>query len=434
MDRRKFLHWAGLATTSVAIPTVFTGCAYDPVTGSPTFSLLSEEDEKQIDAAQSPMQFSVDYGPTANNELQNYVTSLGSQIAAVSHRPGMPYSFRVLDANHINAYTFPAGATGITRGIMVEMESEAELVALIGHEVGHVNARHAAERTTKGILAQAAVGAASAALGDSGYGDIVAGVGSLSATALLAKYSRNDEREADALGMEYGVKMGANPKGMVGLMEMLDGLSSAEPSTMEIMFSSHPMSSERLANANSQLSGYNQYASRNLGKERYMDYTIGLREQRAMIKALSNADLALSGGENETALEQLNIASRQGLDDYGYWVIHAKYQMATGRYKNATGSLKEAQFLKPNEVLPAYMLGISYLETSEPDAAISQFNAYKEVITNNSLVEFFIGYGYEMKGDRNSAAAAYKTYLSQVQQGDQAEYAYRRLLEWGYIS
>ena len=434
MDRRKFLHWAGLATTGAAIPSVFVGCAYDPVTGSPTFSLLSEEDEKQIDAQQSPMQFSVDYGPTADDQLQNYVSSLGHQVAAVSHRPGMPYSFRVLDANHINAYTFPAGATGITRGIMVEMESEAELVALIGHEVGHVNARHAAERTTKGLLTQAAVGVASAALGDSSYGDIVAGVGSLSATALLAKYSRNDEREADALGMEYGVKMGASPKGMVGLMEMLNSLSSAEPSTMEIMFSSHPMSSERLLNANSRLNAYSQYADRDLGKERYMDYTVALREQRSMIKALSNADAALTRGENEVALEQLNSASYQGVNDYGYWIILAKYQMAMGQYKNASGSLSEAQFLKPGEVLPAYMLGISYLEISEPDAAIAQFNDYKNVITNNSLVEFFLGYGYEMKGDKNSAASAYKIYLSQVQEGDQAEYAYRRLVEWGYVS
>jgi len=435
MNRRDFLWMTGIATGSVSMSALFTGCAFDPVTGEMTLSLVDEQQEIALDKQQSPHQFSADYGRNTDRALNQYLTQVGSAIAKASHRPQMPYSYRVVDANHVNAYTFPAGSMAVTRGILVEMESESELAALLGHEIGHVNARHSAERATKGLLAQTAVGLASSAVGDSNLQQIVSGVGMLSATALLAKYSRDNEREADRLGMDYAVSAGANPKGMVQLMNMLNSLHSTRPGAMDIMFSSHPMSDERQKNANAQMSGsYAGQASRNLGVERYMDYTSKLRAQKQFIKILANADLAISAGKFDEAATQLSKAQRLNDSDYSYWIINAKNEMGKSKPQKAVDALNKASSLKPSESFALYLKGVNYLELTQPEKALASFKSYQQRLPGNPNADFFIGYSYEIQNQKVPAANAYQVFLKQVQQGEQAEHAYKRLKEWGYVS
>lgn len=435
MNRRDFLWFTGVATGSVSISSLMTSCAFDPVTGEAMLSLVSEEQEIAIDRQQSPHQFSADYGENSDRRLNSYLSQVGQALAKTSHRPQMPYSYRVLDANHVNAYTFPGGTMAVTRGIMVEMESEAELAALLGHEIGHVNARHAAERATKGMLAQTAVGVAASTLGSESAQKVVAGVGMISATALLAKYSRDNEREADHLGMDYAVNAGANPQGMVDLMTLLNSLHSQSPNAMQIMFSSHPMSDERLRNANDQMASYySRERTRNMGRERYMDYTQALRKDKALIQALAKADLAVSGGQFDEASEHLARAKAERDNDYALWIISAKNNMGLGRHRQAVTDLTRAKSLKPAEQLALYMQGASYLELGDYDPALASFQSYQQRLPGNPMVNFFIGYSYEGLGNRAQAATAYQQFLRQVQQGEQAEHAYRSLKEWGYVS
>ena len=435
MNRRQFLWFTGLATGSVSISSLMSGCAFDPVTGEATFSLISEAQEIEIDRQQSPHQFSADLGKHPDARLASYVSSVGQAVAKTSHRPQMPYSMHVLEANHVNAYTFPGGTMAVTRGILVEMESEAELAALLGHEVGHVNARHASERATKGMLAQAAVGLAAATVGNETTQQIVAGVGLVSATALLAKYSRDNEREADQLGMDYAVAAGANPNGMIELMAMLNSISSQKPGALEIMFSSHPMSDERLKNAASRSdSKYVRLHARNFGRERYMDMTATLRKDKALIQALAEADRFIAMGEFNNAKSELNKAKNVRDDDYAYWVISAKNEIAQERHQAAVSALQKAQSLKPAEQLPLYMKGASYLSLEESEKALNAFQTYKKNLPGNPLADFFIGFSYEQQDNRPQAASAYRIFLNQVQQGAQAEHAYRSLVEWGYLS
>lgn len=435
MKRRDFLRYTGIATGSVSFASLMSSCAFDPVTGEAMFSLVSEEQEIEIDRQQSPHQFSADYGQNVDRRLNSYISGVGGAVSKTSHRPNMPYSYHVLDANHINAYTFPGGTMAVTRGILVEMESEAELAALLGHEIGHVNARHAAERATKGMLAQTAIGIAAAAVGSEGTQQVVAGLGMLSATALLAKYSRDNEREADQLGMNYSVAAGANPQGMVDLMTMLNSLHSQSPGALQIMFSSHPMSDERLQNAQAQMS--NQYKSqraRNSGRERYMDYTQALRKDKALIKALADADLSVSQGDFSAANSHLSKARGQRDDDYALWIISAKANIGQQRHAQAIQDLSRAKSLKPSEHLPLYMQGASYIELGQFDRAVDAFEQYQRNLPGNPLVDFLIGFSYEGQDNRTLSARSYQTYLRQVQQGEQAEHALRKLREWGYVS
>jgi len=126
--------------------TTLQGCATSPVTGRQILVGMSPEQEREVDRRQSPHQFSQDLGAVQDEGVNRYVGEVADRLQPHVQRRDMPYSTRVLGANYVNAYTFPAGAMGVTRGIMTELKDESELAALLGHEMGHVNARHAAQR------------------------------------------------------------------------------------------------------------------------------------------------------------------------------------------------------------------------------------------------------------------------------------------------
>ena len=147
LTRREFMWLSSLAAAGYVF-----GCATDPVTGKKQFMLVSEDTEVQIDKQYSPLQFSSDFGEVQDSQLNRYVSQIGNKMAASSHRPHMPYSFRVVNATYVNAYAFPGGTIAATRGIMLSLDNEAELASLLGHELGHVNARHSAEQMSKGQL------------------------------------------------------------------------------------------------------------------------------------------------------------------------------------------------------------------------------------------------------------------------------------------
>ena len=163
MTRREFMWLSSLAAAGL-----MTGCATNPVTGESQLMLVSEDQEVQIDRQYSPYQFSADYGTTQDKKLNDYIDRTGKKIAARSHRTHMPYNFQVVNANYVNAYAFPGGSIACTRGILLSLDNEAELAALLGHELGHVNARHTAEQMSKGMLTQAVVGGLAAAAGTQG--------------------------------------------------------------------------------------------------------------------------------------------------------------------------------------------------------------------------------------------------------------------------
>ncbi|MCP4023502.1 MAG: M48 family metalloprotease, partial [Desulfobacteraceae bacterium] len=244
ISRRHFLKYLTYAS-SVAGVSYLTGCAVNPVTGQKQLMMVSQQQEIAIDKQQSPFQFSTDYGITQESRLARYVGKVGKGLISTVHRPDMPYRFECVNANYINAYAFPGGSIGITRGILLKLENEAELAALLGHELGHVNARHTARQVSKGQLSSIFVQGLAAYAGSqsSALGDLTQKLGMLGQGMLLSHYSRDNEREADGLGNEYMVKAGYNTKGFVGLMETLNSLNKHKPSAAQVLFSTHPMSS-----------------------------------------------------------------------------------------------------------------------------------------------------------------------------------------------
>jgi len=415
---------------------MIAGCATNPVTGKKQLMLVSEDQEIQMDRQYSPVQFSADLCVFQDTALNAYVDQTGKKIAAKTHRTQMLYNFHVVNATYVNAYAFPGGSIAVTRGILLSLDNEAELASLLGHELGHVNARHTAQQMSKGTLTQAIVGGLAAAVGTQGkvFGDMAAQLGQVSAGALLASYSRDNEREADALGMEYMVRTGYRPQGMVGLMDILRSLSKHEPSAIELMFATHPMSDERYRTAvETAQTKYPADANLPLYRERFMDNTAGLRAQKGAIEELQKGQEEMGKKQFVQADNHFRNALKKAPNDYAALVLMATSQLIQQKYAVGRQYAEMAKKAYPQEAQAYHLSGFAKLQTKQFESAYQDFDQYEKLLPGNPNTIFFKGYALEGMQRIEPAAREYSRYLQVVQQGDYAKHAYYRLKEWGYV-
>ncbi len=229
--------------------TLLAGCAVNPVTGKKELSLVSEQQELAIGAQQyAPSRQSQGGDYTVDPALTRYVSQVGQRLAAVSDRK-LPYEFKVLNNSVPNAWALPGGKISINRGLLTELQSEAELAAVLGHEIVHAAARHSASRMSKGMLLQAGVMGVSVAAQGSDYAQLAQMGAGLGAQLLTQKYGRDAERESDHYGMQYMVRAGYDPQGAVDLQRTFVKLSEGrQQNWLNGLFASHPPSQERVQN------------------------------------------------------------------------------------------------------------------------------------------------------------------------------------------
>ena len=188
--------WAGML-----VAVQLAGCATNPVTGRRQLALISEGQEVQL-GRESAVQVSRELGLVPDSALQRYVQGIGGTLAAASERPALPWAFRVVDDPTPNAFALPGGFIFVTRGMLTLMNSEAELASVLGHEIGHVTARHQVTQISRAQLAQLGLGLGSVLMPE------LQGLGGLAGSGLqllFLRYSRDAERQADALGFRYAV-------------------------------------------------------------------------------------------------------------------------------------------------------------------------------------------------------------------------------------
>ncbi len=206
-----------LRSTLVLGLLVGAACAVNPATGERQLLFIGQEREIEIGRENDPV-IVAEMGLYPDSALQRYVRGLGEALAAESEMPDLPWTFRVLDDPAINAFALPGGFIYVTRGILAHMTSEAQLVGVLGHEIGHVTARHGASRMSRTQLFQGVLGVGSIVSEDfRGVSDVVgAGLGILN-----LRYGRGDESQADDLGIRYMTRIGYDPAELAGVMAML---------------------------------------------------------------------------------------------------------------------------------------------------------------------------------------------------------------------
>jgi len=219
-------------------------CAVNPVTGKQELMLLSEPDEIGL-GRQTDAQVVQEYGIYEDARLTAYLNDLCRRIGKISHRPNLTYYFKILDASVVNAFAVPGGYVYFTRGILASLNSEAELAGVMGHEIGHITARHSAQQYSKAQLAQVGLIGLGMALPES-FSSLT-GLAQLGVGMLFLRFSRDNERQADDLGVEYSSKVGYDASQMANFFETLERMNpGSDRSGLPGWFSTHPNPEDRI--------------------------------------------------------------------------------------------------------------------------------------------------------------------------------------------
>jgi predicted Zn-dependent protease len=217
-------------------------CATNPVTGKQELMLLSEADEIKL-GQETDLQVINEYGLYEDPELSANLNGICQRLGKLSHRPNLTYHFRVLDASVVNAFAAPGGYVYFTRGILATLNNEAELSGVMGHEIGHITARHSAHQYSQAQLAQVGLGVGSLVLGPG----VLSGLAQMGVGMLFLRFSRDNERQADDLGVEYSSRAGYDASQMANFFETLERMNpGSDRSGLPSWFSTHPSPEDRV--------------------------------------------------------------------------------------------------------------------------------------------------------------------------------------------
>ncbi|MCW8950504.1 MAG: M48 family metalloprotease, partial [Sedimenticola sp.] len=296
----RWKQWLG-SLLSLTLIVAVTGCATNPVTGENELALVSEASELKIGQSQYQPSRQMQGGDyQLDPALISYVQGVGQRLAAVSDRK-LPYEFVVLNDSTPNAWALPGGKIAVNRGLLLELDNEAELAAVLGHEIVHAAARHGAQGIERGLVLQGVLLAAGVATRDSDYSQLAVGAAAVGANLINQGYSRGAELEADLYGMTYMARAGYDPMAAVGLQETFVRLSKdRKENWLSGMFASHPPSMERVEK--------NRETARRLakggelGRERYQKQIAALKKAAPAYADYSKGVEALSRKQSDKAL------------------------------------------------------------------------------------------------------------------------------------
>ncbi len=410
------------------------GCTVNPVTGKSQLDLMGEAQELELGKSLYPRYTQSSLGTVQEPQLQGYVDRVGLRLAAVSHRPNLPWEYNAVNDPAVNAYALPGGKISITRGLLARMDSEDELAGVLGHETGHVTARHAAVAYTRSLLTQLALvgGMAYMEVNDTKNRNLYAFGGMLGAQLMLAHYSRAQESQADELGYQYMVRAGYNPEGMAGLMEVLQSEQKREPNFVERMFASHPMTADRLAKARQEIAAAPaEVRNRPFRTRSFLDHTHRVRESRPAYDRLAKARRLLGKDEASKALPLLRQSVGEWPDDglLRAFLAGAESGVRDRRraLRDAARAARDARGIWVVQSLAARL----FLDASKYREALTYVEAADRILPDVADVELMRGRALEGLGRSEEAARSYKKVQRMAPDSEAATEASKRLRRLG---
>ena len=420
---------------AIAILIGLTACTTNPVTGERQLDLMGESQEIQLGEQLYPRYTQISLGEVPQGEVQSYVNSVGQHLSEVSHRPVLPYHFNAVNDPVVNAYALPGGKISITRGLLARFGTEDEMAAVLGHETGHVTARHASAQYTRSMLAQLALLGAEVYMQtqDTEHRDLYRVGAMVGAQLALAHYSREQERQADDVGMQYMVDAGYNPEGMVRVMEVLASASRRQPNLLERMFSSHPLTEERIATASAHLAEMPpEVRQRPLQRDTYLRITERVRAQRDAYDRLAEARTALADNQPRRALSMM----QQSVDEWpsdGILRTHlAAALLEQERVGQAMRHISRAERDAPEVFLPHFVAGQTFLVAERYREALSSLDQAGNLLPEVAEVIFLKGVAYQEMGQGRRAAEQYNQVIQIAPNSELATRAAQRMQQLGY--
>jgi predicted Zn-dependent protease len=346
MQARKSMFFALIAL-------VVTACGVNPVTGKKEVQFMSEAQEIQLGQQNyAPMRQAEGGEMAVMPELTAYVNEVGQKLAVHAVRK-LPYEFYVLNNSVPNAWALPGGKISINRGLLTELKSEAELAAVIGHEIVHADARHGAQAQERGTLMQAGlavatIGAAVGGVDADAAGLALAGAG-VGLQLVQTKYGRDQELQSDLYGMQYMKKAGYDPAGAITLQQTFVRLSEGKggkSSSFERLFASHPPSQERVEK--NKATAATLGAGGDLGEQRYQTRLATLMNAKPAYDKYDQAVAALNKKDYPKAKALAVEATTLFPQESSFHELQGDIELTQKRFKEAIPYYEKAIQLNPN--------------------------------------------------------------------------------------
>jgi predicted Zn-dependent protease len=418
-----------IAAAVVAMGTL-SACGINPVTGKKEIQFVSETQELQIgEQNYAPTRQGEGGDLTVLPELTTYVNSVGQKLAAVSDRQ-LPYEFVVLNNSVPNAWALPGGKIAVNRGLLTELQNEAELAAVLGHEIVHAAARHGAKAQERGTLMQIGMVAAQvgAAVGDvdPNMANIALQGAGVGLQMVQMKYGRDQELESDLYGMKYMKLAGYDPSGAVTLQETFVRLSEAggkkQQNWMEGLFASHPPSQERV--------DQNKKTADELGRggnQGTESFAAATRQLRQMKPAYDKYDQAVAAAQKKdfaTAKSLAGEAVKAIPNEGSFQVLLGQIALAEKQPRAAVGHFDKAMQLSPNYFAPYLGAGVAQVQLGNKDEA-EQFLTRSAQLLPTAPAAYHLGNIARDRGDTEAARKYYQaaaTSQSSIGRAAAAEY------------
>jgi len=393
--------------TFVVIGAMFlTGCAVNPVTGKSEFMTVSTASEIQMGQQNyAPMQQSQGGVYDVDPVLTQYVQGVGSRLAAQSP-VALPYEFVVLNNSVPNAWALPGGKIAINRGLLTELESEAELAAVLGHEVVHAAARHTARQMSRGMLLQGLVLATAVASSDSDYGNLAVGGAGLAAQLVTMKYGREAELESDFYGMQYMSKAGYDPQGAVSLQKTFVRLSDGQRSDwLSGLFASHPPSQERV-NANIATVATLPVGGKT-GEQEFQRVMQKTRAAKPAYDAYNEGRKALSEKKTDEALALANKALSLFPDEANFHALRGDARLVADKFDMAVTNYDRAIQRRDGFFYYHLQRGLAKKELGQTDGAVVDLEKSIELLPT-APAHYALGGIAQARGNLPEAIKHYK--------------------------
>lgn len=394
-----------LAATLAAL--LISACGTNPVTKKKELQFVSEGQEVQIGQQNyAPARQSQGGDYVVDPDLTAYVREVGQKLAAVSDRPQLPYEFVVLNDSIPNAWAMPGGKIAFNRGLLYELNSEAELAAVLGHEIVHAAARHGAQGMERGMLLQGAIMAVGMGTGDSRYSQLYVGGAQIAAQLVNQKYGRDAESESDHYGMRYMKKAGYDPAAAVTLQETFVRLSQGKKTDwLEGLFASHPPSEARVEANKKTLKELGEGGD--WGRERYAERTGKLRATREAYKAYDEGVKALGKGDAATATSLAQRAISLQPREAIFHELLGDVATTQKRYDQALRYYAAAMDLNPNYFKPVAQSGIALFNLGQRNDAATYLQRSVELLPT-APAHYLLGVMAEERGDLQNALKNYE--------------------------
>ena len=400
---------------------ILASCTVNPVTGERELSLISPQQAMQMGIQNyQPGQQSQGGVYYLDRDLSAYINRVGQRLAAVSDVPNLPYEFVVLNNDVPNAWAMPGGKIAINRGLLTELEDEAQLASVLGHEIVHAAANHGAAQMSRSALLSVGMLAAGVMASDHEYGSLIMVGSQIGSAAWMANYGRDDELESDRYGMLYMSRAGYDPQAAVELQQTFVHLSEGRSQDfISGLFASHPPSQSRV-DAN-HAHAANLPAGGERGRDAYQRAIAQITRDQPAYDAQQRAVEALNNNQPRQALTELDEAIRIQPDEGQFWETRGHAWKMLEDYTNAETAYSTA--IRKNENYYQHWLarGLLRQERRLPGAQEDLQRAQDLLPTSSGA--YALGQLAEANNDFNTALSYYRSVAEGGGQlGQQAQY------------